>query len=221
MDTTFGELKQKILRLVGDDPIVPGSGDTFKVYGAQFTAELLEDSVHAALDAICNRYPKSSVFQIDGGDITVDLPADLIEVEGVLLDTGYMIPQIQLIARSLPLGNESNAWDTYTEGSITLQIALDTASTALVYYSATWAYPVDDDDALEPPRFLVTPLALYAAHYAIFYGASQTGTLSQYKTKVDSGQPTDNPLMDLANFFLKHYEIELQRVPMKPKGTKA
>lgn len=221
MDTTFGDLKQRIIRLVGDDPVIPGSGSDAMIAGAQTPAELLRDGIYAALDAICTRSPKTKTWAITNAR-QFDLPSDLIEVDGVYSNNqAVFLPEFQLMAYEGGYNNASNAWDIYEDGKLTLHTALSSSENATVYYSASWLKPIADSEQLEPPAYVETALALYAAHYVLFYDATQSGKLGQYKTKVDSGTPIDNPLIELVNFFLKHYEIELQRIPMKTKGRKS
>lgn len=226
MDQTFSDIKQRVIRLVGDEVVISGSGEgsgeTIPLAGAQTSAELLMDAIHAALGAVCQRYSKSSVVEFSNG-IAFDLPADFIDMEGAFsVEDGLFLPEEQMIAYQTGIDSSvSNCWNLATETKLTFRTALTASQVVKVYYSAGWIDPVDDLDLIEAPHFLRTSICLYAAHYVMFLRASQAGDIGQYKTKVDAGRPTDNPLMELSNFFLRHYETEIQRVPTRQKGRKA
>jgi hypothetical protein len=89
---------------------------------------------------------------------------------------------------------------------------------ATVYYSAYWAKPEDDEEALETPDIATAALTMFAASYCLLNSASQASSIRQFGTKVDSGKPTDNPLEQSSTYFMKRFEIELQRIPPSLKG---
>lgn len=224
MDTTLGEMKLKILRLLGDfqkdsveedDYGVPISGQTFD-------ADLLKDGVHAALDALSTRFWKEAVADIaltDDETHVFSLPADLIDIEAVYDGTlGKTIPRLFLRAgEGIAASQTDNIWLDYPQGSITFVNSLG-SSGAKIYYSATWAKPDIDDDNLEPPVFTSAAIAFYGASYCLLRAASSSASLRQYATRVDSGTPLDNPLKDMSDYFLKRYEHELKSIPQKMKG---
>lgn len=225
---TCGELKKKIIRLVGDTVQADGSGDSNPIHGADTDADTLLDSVHAALTAVCNRYPKPSVVDTLSLTATEDglvypMPDDTFEIEAVQdLAEGEFLPEIRMQAGMSPasnVGSAGNSWLGYPSKSLTLMVAFGDKG-GRIYYSATWIEPDVDSDVLETPFSLTNALAYYGAAYCMMEKASASARIRQFNTKVDSGQPDDNVLKDMASFFLNKFENELQRLPMAQKGQK-
>lgn len=217
MDLVFGDLKKKVIRILYDEIVEPDYGEA--VGGSIFDADLLGDAICAALDAITVRVWRSETESIDGGASEYDAPDDAIGIEGVYDKTvGLFLPQMGLQAnRNTITGIESNAWIDYPEGTIAFVNELGDNG-ATIYYSASWAKPVDDDEELEPPASTVTALVLFAASYCLLQQASGSANIRQYNTKIDAGLPTDIPAKDMSDFFLRRFELELQRIPTRQKG---
>jgi hypothetical protein len=217
MSITFGDLKRKILLILADEVVQDGSGEGL-VSGNTYSSDLLKDSVHAALDAITSRCWKNSVSTIAGGVLESDLPSDLIDIEAVYEKTiGSFIPKLSMLVGDL-LGDASgNGWIPYPTGKISFMNSIG-VSGCTVYYSSTWTHPEDDVDVIESPGNADTCLILYAASYCLINTSVDAANLGNFKTKVDSGQPTDNPAKDMSTYILKRFDIELQRLPMMEKG---
>lgn len=224
MAITLGEVKTKIIDLIGDtlavdelygNPILP-------IRGGQTSASILLSSVEAALDAIASRIWKPSVFEVEGGVSSFDLPEDLIDIEGVKdLTTGELLPQIALQVGAA----YRNGWLLYPAKKITFANPLG-LSGASIYYSAVWAKPrVDayvleiDDVPLDAPIALTTAITFYATSYCLIERANEAAVLRQYNTKVDSGTPIDNPLKEMSDTLLQRFDIEMKRFPQKQKGA--
>lgn len=224
MATYFFQLKEKVIRLLADEIAEESWNDYSGVtQGTGFEAPLLKDAIHAALDAITIRFWKSATFDVDGLAEEVsgeDMPDDLLSVEGVYDKTsGYFLPKLSFIANKTSLiGIESNAWTNYPENTITFVNALGDDG-ALIYYAATWDKPEGEDDLITTPECAITALALYAASYCLLNQAAGSANLAQYRTKVDSGAPTDIPAKDMSDFFLRRFELELQRLPSLERGV--
>lgn len=227
MDITFGEMKRTIIHLLGDDedPLTGNESD-YGDYGSAlggvtYNAELLKDSVHAALTALANRLWKQSVisYRQEGEDV-VTLPPDLIDVDAVIdRETGIALPKIQLYTGgSIAADTNSNAWMLYPHGRISFVNDLGSEGVSM-YYSATWTRPDLDDDFLEPPNIAAAAISFYAASYCLLRSATTNAQISQYDTKIDAGKPTDNPAQNMSDHFLRRYELELNRIPMMQKGT--
>jgi hypothetical protein len=217
MSIIFSDLKRKVLRALSDEPETEGSGDT-PLGGNTYSAALLEDAIHAALDAITVRIWKPSIFTVDGGLEEEDLPDDLLDVEAVYDETaGIAIPKLSLKVGESITSSLGNAWTMYPSKKLTFINELGTSG-ATVYYSALWAKPSSDSEEIEAPMMTLTCLILYAVSYCLLVDAVASGNLANYKTKVDSGQPTDNPAKEMGTYILKRFEVELQRLPMLIKG---
>jgi len=215
MNTTFAELKLKIIRCLSDEA---ETVEYQPLGGATYSADLLKDSVHAALDAICSRLWKPETFEVDPEVDTWPLPDDLLDVESVYeKGLGLFIPRISMRVGSSLSSSIGNGWLMYPHGVITFVNDVS-SSGCTVHYSARWAKPEDDGDALDPPASTLTCLILFAASYCLLSDATSSASIDRFKTKVDSGQPTDNPAKEMSNFMLHRFEVEMQRLPMMEKG---
>ncbi len=234
MTIDFGSLKGKIIRLLSDSIEVSESGESVApIHGSQTSAEILADAVEAALIAVCTRLPKSLAVSYSDGS-AFEIPVGLIDIDGVYDPIKDLyIPQVQIRANYSAFGNPTptgNGWMLFcppdftpsdpNDGVISFLSKIEASAPVTLYYTGNWEVPVDDDDVLETPSILTTALSLYGASYCMLQRASGTSGLKQYDTKVDSGKPTDNPNMDMSNHFLKRYDIELSRLPMRVSGVK-
>jgi hypothetical protein len=216
---TYGTLKRSILELISDDVI---EADLYgSLRGVQTSELLLFDAVTAALAAVSTRCWKHSTFNVEGGVSSAVLPDELIEVEAVRdLETGLFLPSIPLKISQV----FSDGWTVYPQGSITFNKQLSDKG-AQVFYSAVWDTPVEDVyfniDTFEHdfPLILLTPIKFYSAFYCLFNRGVQSAILRQYNTKVDSGDPLDNPILTAAEKAHAQFEIELKRIPASQKGV--
>jgi hypothetical protein len=213
MAITFSEMKEKVIRVLGDI-VVGGSSGGDPTHGETYDALLLKDGIHAALDAITIRRWKPSFLDVDGGSDSESLPDDLIDVEAVLDITQNMF--LERVSMQATRGLAQGFY-LYPSGTITFTSVLGDDG-ATVYYSAYWAKPEDDEEALETPDIATAALTMFAASYCLLNSASQASSIRQFGTKVDSGKPTDNPLEQSSTYFMKRFEIELQRIPPSLKG---
>lgn len=214
MSTTVLQLKGKIIRMLADEILA----DSSPLAGSQTDASLLLDAIHAALDAISIRIWKPSVFAIEEVGDKFELPTDLIEIEAVrMVTTGAILPRAPFRAGEFLGAIQDNSWMTYPRGYISFLNDLD-ASGAIIYYSASWTKPAGDNDVIEAPDTCIAALTLFAASHCLLSRAAGSGDVRQYATKVDSGNPTDNPILDLSHAFLKRFEYCLQQIPQMQKG---
>jgi len=214
--TTFGDLKQRVLRLLADP-----TGDDHDV-------DLLHDAVCAALDAILPWYAKHATTQFagDGEQVQFALPSDVYEIDAVVDDaTGEVIPPASLapgIIRGPKMSGE-NDWIEYPHGSILLSKPLGSGETATVFYRGYWDKPSsgsDDNFTIDPFDRVKNGLALYAAAYAMLPSAVETAIVRQYGTREDSGNPEHNPLADRVEFLLRLFEMEMARLPIQTGGSR-
>ena len=226
MLTTLQVAKERVLRLLNDSPVYTviaedsggDSGDVLYITGGTtYPSDLLEDAIHAALEAITSRIWKTSVWIIEEAGTEFDeMPDDLIDILSVY-DTGLSqyIPKVQQRPGASGVSSEyQNSWIDIPSGTITFSVAL-TDYGARVYYMVPWTKPDNDGDILEPPDNVLNAILFYACSYCLLKEASGISTIRQYNTRVDSGKPTDNPTNEMANYFLKRFEIEMSRIPLK------
>lgn len=212
MDITFADLKRKVILLLADEEVE----NSDPVAGSAYNAGILQDAVHAALNAICSRLWREDLMESEEGIDAVELPADVIDVETVYdKSLGIFIPRIQMQIGQTLTSTQGNAWHRFPTGILKL---INTASKGVtIYYSARWTKPEDDDEAIEPPDSALTCLILYAASYCLLSDASASASVRQFNTKVDSGVPSDIPAKVISDFLLGRFERELQRIPMGEK----
>lgn len=229
MALTLADAKKKLLRLVEDEVVVtvvtpavvgpPAVPAVTLVSGAKYSPDLLLDAVHAGLDAVLNRLWKSSKYTIATAGTVFTLPTDLVDLEAVReTENNVLLPKLNLSAGQVFSDRTGNAWTPYPEGSITFANIVD-AGTIEIFYSAVWTKPTLETDVLEVPSIAHTAVLLFAASYCLLTESSGAARLRQYNTRVDSGNPTDNPLENLSTLLLKRYEAEIQRIPQKQKGS--
>jgi len=217
VNVAFGELKKKVLRILSDQLIEVDSGDAL-LGGKTYSAELLSDAVHAALDAITSRIWKSATFDIASSVDESDVPEDAIDIEAVYDNTiAIFLPKLSMQVGITLSSVTGNGWTLYPTGKLKFINEIG-SSGCTVYYSSGWMKPINDADLIEPPATTLTCLILFAASYCLILSSVEAADLGNFKTKVDSGQPTDNPAKDMSNFLLKRFEVELQRLPMMEKG---
>lgn len=212
--TTYAELKRHTLLLLDDDVKAgPPLG------GTDYSTTVLDFAVAAAYRAILPKVWKPSADDILAGATSHTLPSDVYEVQGILdISNGDFLPSFILSANSgYGAGTTGNRWILYPKGTVTFSNEIGSEGGTL-YYAAQWALPTDDTDDIEPPDYAVTALVLYMASHLLLGSAASAGSLAQYKARVDSGTPEDNPLKDLSNLFLKRFDIEMSKLPMMEKG---
>jgi len=216
MATTLGELRSRILRLLGDPE------------GAGYSGDLLLDGIVAAMEAILPWMPKTArtLFTGDGNTVIYALPSDLYETEAVVVNlSGEVLPR-SVLSPGQKLGLYStnvNQWIEYPSGSMTFAKALRTGEVYDLYYLARWTKPTTtslDSEVLETPDVALTGLTIYAAAYVILPTAIGVSELNPFKTRVDSGNPTHNPMQDTALYLLDLFAKEMNRHPKHQKATK-
>ena len=218
---TLAKTKLKILSLIGDQPLV----DLYDNYedpiaGGQTSAQLMLDAIEGSFLAISERVFKQTTFLVDGLATEVDLPVDFIDIEGVRdLTTGEFIARTSFKVGSVV----TSGWYLYPENTLTFATELGTEG-AEIFYSALWSFDDDiygivaEDTVLPTPTKLNTAVLFYSVYYCLLQRLSQSAVLRQYGTKVDSGNPEDNPLKDAANIFLAKFYEEMRRYPATQKG---
>lgn len=240
---TLREMKRKVIFLLGDVIVEPGSGDTDPLHGSQTSAEELLNGIEAALQAVCSKFPRPRTLTFVAGS-QFPLPVDFIRPEAVWdSKTRLPLPLISLDSNISMYGEANfsgNAFSIYPASEGTQVLAdppeiwdstvnqvenggvisfLTKVDSVKLFYAALWPYPVLDDDVISAPAILNLPIQLFATHYCQMMNASKAGGIRQFNTKVDSGSPLDNPLLDLSKFFLSMYYNAMDQVPMQPSGV--
>ncbi len=233
---TVADLKKRILLLLGDD-VASGAGEP--IYGGQYSEDALLAGVHAALDAILPWVWKRSVFELntsDDGGYTFTLPSDFYQVEGIVetITTsnttsnstysgntkiyGRYSPLQTFQAKEMP-DYSQNYWMLFPFGNITFTTQILSGANAKMFYAATWTKPTDDAEVIETPEYALTALSLYAASNCLLGKAVAAANIRQYGTKVDSGNPEDNPMLSVSTYLQRVFDISVQRFPTMPRGV--
>jgi hypothetical protein len=94
-----------------------------------------------------------------------------------------------------------------------------------VWYFGKYATVEDNADSVEVPAWAIEALLCYAAAASFLPKMADASFLNEYKTKVDQGNPIQNPLKEAHDTFLKRYEFllkdrprQVRRTPFKPGG---
>lgn len=213
---TFADLKKRALLLLKDTE----KTENGVVFGEQTSAEILKAATIAALHAVASRVWKPAELTIAKDVTSVDLPDDFIDVVGVYLaDLGAFIPEVGMNSGDKYVLGSGNAYVMFPDGKITFTNKVGTNGGKL-YYSAMWTEPSDDTDEIEAPASTHHPIVLFIVSYVLAANAVASARIRQYNTRVDSGQPDDIPAKTMSEYFLKRFESELARIPVKTRGRR-
>lgn len=212
--TTRLQLRDKVRYVLGGD-----------IAQVNFTDDVLNASIDAALDALLPWVSKASVAEFVGDGVldSFQLPADLYRVTAVFdSESGIYLPQNSLMALSSPGSNiETNQdWIEYPEGYLTFSRFIEVEETITLYYGAMWEKPNDDTDVIEAPEYCLNALIYFAASHALLEKATQASNVRQWNIDVDSGTPTMNPMRDMSTYFMDRFRIEADRLPSRTRGTR-
>jgi hypothetical protein len=223
---TVSDLKKRVLLLLGDS-VASGVGE--EVSGNQYSVDALLAGIHASLDAILpwvwRKKIQALTTSTDGYAFT--LPTDFFQVEGVVLSTKYLnevvvypvVPRMQVFSSGRIPDNDEPYFLMFPGGYITFSYKIDLTAGAKLFYAATWTKPTTDATPLETPEYALTALSYYAAAHCLLGSAVSTANIRQYATKVDSGNPQDNPLLNASTYMQRMFDIAVQRLPTMPHGT--
>lgn len=208
---TFGDLKEKVLRLTGDlvDSVT------------ELQEEQLLDAIIAAHDAVLPWAPKTSSTTFVGDGITTafTLPSKFYDVDTIFdSDSGEILPQA-VFSPGSHFGDSiqgTNTWVLRPSGSITFAKAIGSGSIYTMYYLTQWNAPTEateDTEELEPPSYLDTAMIYFSAAYLMITPAIDAAEIRQWGTRVDSGNPEHNPVQKTVLFLLSLFNQEMSRIP--------
>jgi len=177
---------------------------------------MILDGINAGINAIMPWLPKREVQSIvvTGGSL-IELPSDVYQVEAVYSRSdNYWLEELAIKPGSL--GSPSvPKWYQYPSGFITL--TLDRADETMdVYYFTNWQSITTSGsptENLETPQFVDVALIYYACSYCLASGAMQSSQLRQFNTRIDSGNPEDNPLLQMSNVLMTRFLNEVKMFP--------
>jgi hypothetical protein len=211
----YGQLKNRIRRLLDDDLAEPGYGE-----------ELVREGLSSAFDAILPWLPKTASTDFTGDAVATAfaLPADFYDVEAVVADDGIVLQRATLHVGAYfgaSISAPNNDWLLQPNGYITFAKALTESQVYKLYYLASWKKfdeTATDEDVMEPPDIALTGIALYAAAYILVPSATSITSVRQFGTKVDSGNPEHNPVQKAVSYLLSMFTQEMNRHPRHAKA---
>lgn len=211
----WATLKAQIARKL-DDP-------TYNKY----SEDLLEDGVNDALAAFASAHTGiASDFEItgDGSTYDFDLPDGIVESEGkgvyaVHWEKNAWLKELEYWpgkawkSSSRSTSTVPKAYVLWPRGKISFTRIPDSGQAITVHYVAH--YPIVSGDTTEilVPRWAREAIKLYVAANALEPTATSTGDLRRWNKQRDSGNPEDNPVLQLAHHYMQRYYDILAQHP--------
>lgn len=200
-----------------------------------YSVELVTQGLNAAFTAILPWVPRRELYVVPEGHelgeraSLIPLPADVFRVLSVYdgtLGVGYFIPESAFLTSQRPASNQQsqNAYYKQTDG-IRFFVPVD-PDKITVYYEAMWPHFSEPDtydegvDDVGIPAWAENAILFYAAYYCILSLAANTGNMRQYNIQVDSGNPSHNPVRDMALEYHKAFLAECKLFPQEQRGQR-
>lgn len=196
---TLGEFKRLLRKVLDEINPVPDQTTVDDDRLAELEWALHEFAMHTALE-------RTLRVENHGGRLT--LPPDYLKMGGVLdVEGNYFLEPFPAVTP----GNERplRGWYEWPHGELRL---LGVYGPVDIYYYAY--YPPlrgDDNQVIDVPTWAVQPILMLAAAFVQMPYSVTASSLAQWKTRMDSGTPTDNPLIEQVNFFIAQYERALSK----------
>jgi len=194
-----------------------------KVSSITFSDQLLLDGINAGMKAIVPWLPKKKVAQCLTSGSMVALPDDVYLVDALYSpDNSYWLPHMTI--RSGPAPSASlPMWMEYPNGYISLTSENLDGKYLDVYYFSDWVEATTTGSAtesLDTPSFADLAIVYYACSYCLVSGAMQSSQLRQFNTKIDSGNPDDNPLKEMSIVLMQRFMNEVKLFPPIEKAQR-
>lgn len=190
----WGSLKTIIGRKVNDPS------------ATKYAASLL-DNANAALRLLATTHTglaSVSDYTGDGETTQFPLPGNCVErrVHGVY-DTVY---DVWLTKVTFFPGNPlDEGFYVWPNGYVNFSPAIPSASVFRMHYVAYYPEIVDDSSVIAVPDWAIEAITMYAAGRTLEDYASQMAVLGQFRTRVDSGNPEDQPILQLSKRYIEQF----------------
>lgn len=209
MTVTYSTLVSRVYRLLGDSN------------QNQFADDLIYDGILGSHQAILPWVPKFAVVTLSSGSSlsNLTLPSDCYQVDTLQeVDTGKFIPKSTLAPQTYRnVGDYADYdWVIYPSGYLNMSRELDEGEEFKLYYRAFWSMPTSESDltfVIEVPQHAHAGMLYWAVSHVLLSKAQQASNLGQFRTRVDSGTPEDNPWDLLSDVFLKRFYQEMKLMP--------
>lgn len=220
MSITWAKLRDRVLRVLDDIERDDESA-------VAFTNDDMLDYIGDALTAIATHTAAERVYAgtFDDEVWSVELPDDfmalgtvsVIGTERVLLTPRPLSPgaSVANVGSSI-VGGSVTAYDVYyvyPRGTINFLKPIPAGNAVQVDYWGYWARVEGVEDTLKVPRWMEEPLRWYCLHLAMSKPMVSIAKLANYKTRLDSGDPLDNPQLELSRYFKRRYDELLSEMP--------
>jgi len=221
MTVTWATVKEQIARKLNDP--------THKTY----PEALLLDAINDALTAFAAAHTGvASDFGITGDGETYEfaLPWDIVEEGGAGVYAVHWKQNTWLTrleywpgeswadtarsATSNPFG-----YILWPQGKISFSRIPADEQVVTVHYVAYYPEVSVDASVITVPRWALEAIKLYSAAVSLEPTSTKAGKLGQYKSRREAGEPEDNPLLRLAEHYMKRY-YEILAVHPPPQYAK-
>ena len=195
---TWGALKAEVGRIVNDPQLTKFSD--IMLAGVNDALRMLA-SVHTGVASV-------SVMVSDGGSASFPLPSNSVEDDkGARVRGVYDVSAARWLMESntVPGGVMEDGWFVWPDKSLRIQPKPRTDAEFHLYYVAYYAEIVNDDDVLEVPPWAYEAIKLYTAGTVLEAPTAQLTLLANFRTKVDSGNPEHNPMLQLAKYYKERF----------------
>lgn len=188
-----------------------------------YSDALILDGINAATNAILPWLSKRAIEQdivVTSGSL-IELPDDVYLVDAVYSKTDGKWLKHLSITPGITLSS-GPLWIEYPHSRLTLTSDY-TDKSVDVYYYAKW-FEVESSgsaiDEMDTPSFADLAIIYYATSYVLVSSAISAAQLRQFNTKIDSGNPEDNPLRDTSNLLMQRFMNEVKLFPALERAQK-
>lgn len=223
MTVTWGDLDERFVSMIGTAS--DASDDDRMLFW-----NMAQDYFAASHTAKQQKY----VFAASGSSADITMPDDYIELyavfskeENLLLEPHDLVPGMSWESASTTDPDyEPHGYIEWPYATVHLfHVPAADVEAVEIWYFAQYGAVSGSSSTIEPPRWAHEALLCYAAAMSFLPKLADASFLNEYKTRVDSGNPVQNPLKDAHDLFLKRYEYllkdrprQVRKPPFKPGG---
>lgn len=190
--TQWSSMRSRVRSVIRDDVVTYNVDDpTLLAY------------VNYAIDWVSMRHPDQKSASVTLTNRVGTLPSDFLQPITVMTTT-------KELDRSEGYFPSSDEYSLASSTSIKVGDS-DLTSVTIIYHSM-YSQIVLDTDVIPVPRAVEEAVFAYVCSRGLFQLASDSGDISQWDTRTDSGNPEHNPVLSMA----KEYEELANRILMRP-----
>jgi len=180
-------------------------------------AESILDNTNAALRVLASIHTGlASTFDItgDGETTQFSLPGNCVDgrIQGVYhTDDDIWLTKVDFFpGASLDLG-----YYVWPNSLINFNPYIDEDDIMRLHYVAYYSEIATDADVLSIPTWAIEAVALYAAGRTLEDHSAQYAQLGQVRTRIDSGNPEDQPVLRLAERYIQQFYDLINQHPVQ------